>query len=159
MRAQTLDQATAHRIMHTNLRAVYDALTVVVPDLLKQGSGGIALVASVAGYRGLPLSLVYGPTKAALINLAESLYFDLHPAGIGVYLINPGYVDTPATARNTYSMPALISADAAANATLAGMAAGNFEIHYPKRFTFALKLARIVPYRWYFALIRRITGG
>ena len=94
-----------------------------------------------------------------MINLAESLYLDLRPAGIGVYLVNPGYVDTPATAGNDYAMPGLISAREAADFTLAGIEAGHFEVHYPKRFTLWLKFARLLPYRLYFALVRRVTGS
>ena len=112
----------------------------------------------MAGYSGLPQALVYGPTKAAMINLAESLYFDLRPAGVGIYLVSPGYVDTPATAGNQYTLPALISASQAASETLDGIAAGRFEVHYPKRFTRFLKFARLLPYRLYFALVRRVTG-
>jgi NAD(P)-dependent dehydrogenase (short-subunit alcohol dehydrogenase family) len=158
MQAQNFDLPTANRMLQTNLIAVYNGLAAVLPMLLSQGKGGIALVSSVAGYSGLPQALVYGPTKAAMINLAESLYFDLRPAGIGIYLVSPGYVDTPATAGNQYTMPALISASQAANETLAGIAAGRFEVHYPKRFTRFLKFARLLPYRLYFALVRRVTG-
>jgi NAD(P)-dependent dehydrogenase (short-subunit alcohol dehydrogenase family) len=158
MRAQTFDLERAQAMLQTNLIAVYGGLASVLPQLIAQGSGGIALVSSVAGYSGLPQALVYGPTKAALINLAESLYFDLHPAGIGVYLVNPGYVDTPATAGNPYPMPALISPQQAATATLAGIEAGHFDIHFPRRFTGWLKLARLLPYRLYFTLVRRVTG-
>lgn len=158
MRAQNFDLPAARRMLHTNLEAVYGGLDCLLPRLLAQGHGGIALVSSVAGYSGLPQALVYGPTKAAMINLAESLYLDLRPAGVGVYLVSPGYVDTPATAGNDYPMPALISAREAADATIAGIEAGRFEIHYPKRFTTWLKLARLLPYRLYFALVRRVTG-
>jgi NAD(P)-dependent dehydrogenase (short-subunit alcohol dehydrogenase family) len=158
MRADSFELGAARRMLDTNLVAVFGGLAAVLPMLLEQRSGGIALVSSVAGYSGLPQALVYGPTKAALINLAESLYLDLHPAGIGVYLVNPGYVDTPATATNAYRMPALISAAQAAAATLDGIAAGRFEVHYPKRFTTWLKFARLLPYRLYFALVRRVTG-
>lgn len=158
MQAQTFDLPTANRMLQTNLVAVYHGLAAVLPMLLSQGKGGIALVSSVAGYSGLPQALVYGPTKAAMINLAESLYFDLRPAGVGVYLVSPGYVDTPATAGNPYTMPALISTSQAADETLAGIAAGQFEVHYPKRFTRFLKFARLLPYRLYFALVRRVTG-
>jgi NAD(P)-dependent dehydrogenase (short-subunit alcohol dehydrogenase family) len=158
MRAQTFDGEAARRMLDTNLTAVFGGLSSVLPMLLAQRGGGIALVSSVAGYSGLPQALAYGPTKAALINLAESLYLDLRPAGIGVYLVNPGYVDTPATASNAYRMPALISAREAAEATLAGIAEGRFEIHYPKRFTRWLKFARLLPYRLYFPLIHRVTG-
>lgn len=158
MRAETFDLGTARRILDTNLVSVYGGLAAVLPVLMAQRAGGIALVASVAGYSGLPHALAYGPTKAAMINLAESLYLDLRPLGVGVYLVNPGYVDTPATAVNTYTMPALITAREAAEATLAGIAAGRFEVHYPKRFTSWLKFARLLPYRLYFAAVRRVTG-
>jgi short-subunit dehydrogenase len=119
----------------------------------------VAIVASVAGYVGLPKALVYGPSKAALINLAESLYGDLHPLGLGVYLVNPGFVDTPLTRKNEFRMPALIGADEAARATLDGIAAGRFEIHYPARFTRWVKLARLLPYRLQFWLVRKATGS
>ena len=158
MRAQDYQLDAARRMVDTNLNAVFGGLAALLPMLIAQGGGGLALVSSVAGYGGLPHALVYGPTKAALINLAEALYLDLRPAGVGVYLVNPGYVDTPATASNAYRMPALISAGEAADATLAGIEAGRFEVHYPKRFTRWLKLARLLPYRLYFPLVRRVTG-
>jgi short-subunit dehydrogenase len=158
MRAQDFELAAALRLVDTNLHAVLNGLATVLPMLLSQRSGGIAIVSSVAGYSGLPKALVYGPTKAALINLAESLYMDLSPAGIDVYLVNPGFVKTPLTAENDFTMPALISAQAAAEATLAGIEAGRFEIHYPRRFTGMLKFARLLPYRLYFAAVRRMTG-
>jgi short-subunit dehydrogenase len=126
--------------------------------LLKQGAGGVAICSSVAGYRGLPTSLVYGATKAALINLAETLYMDLSPRGIGVWIVNPGFVKTPLTDRNEFRMPALISADEAAQHIIDGLASGRFEIHFPKRFTRWLKLFRLLPYGIYFRLIRRVTG-
>jgi NAD(P)-dependent dehydrogenase (short-subunit alcohol dehydrogenase family) len=158
MRAQTFELEAARRMLDTNLVAVYAGLAAVIPMLRAQRGGALALVSSVAGYSGLPQALAYGPTKAALINLAESLYLDLRPEGIGVHLVSPGYVDTPATAGNAYRMPALISAHEAARATLAGIAAGRFEVHYPKRFTLWLKFARLLPYRLYFAIVRRVTG-
>jgi short-subunit dehydrogenase len=115
------------------------------------------VVSSVAGYGGLPTALVYGASKAALINLAETLYLDLAPRGIGVYVINPGFVKTPLTDLNTFAMPALISVEAAAEAIISGFSRGDFEIHFPKRFTWWLKLLRLLPYRWYFALVHKAT--
>jgi NAD(P)-dependent dehydrogenase (short-subunit alcohol dehydrogenase family) len=124
----------------------------------KAGSAGhISLVGSVAGYRGLPKSLAYGPTKAALINLAETLYLDLHDKGIGVSLINPGFVKTPLTAQNDFKMPALISPEEAATEILAGWANGEFEIHFPKRFTRAMKTMQAMPYGLFFSAIRRFV--
>lgn len=158
VRAWELDAADARRLVDVNLNGVINGLPALVRQLLQQNSGGMAIVSSVAGYGGLPSALVYGATKAALINLAETLYLDLAPRGIGVYLINPGFVKTPLTDKNTFKMPALISADEAAREIIAGFARGSFEIHFPRRFTLWLKLLRLLPYRWYFALIHKGTG-
>lgn len=158
VRAWELESASARRLLDVNINGVINSLPPVIGQLLQQGSGGIAVVSSVAGYGGLPTALVYGASKAALINLAETLYLDLAPRGIGVYVINPGFVKTPLTDRNTFAMPALISVEAAAEAIISGFARGDFEIHFPKRFTLWLKLLRLLPYRWYFALVRKGTG-
>jgi short-subunit dehydrogenase len=136
-------------------------LDAVLPILHKQaaaGQGGhLCLVSSVAGYRGLPRSLAYGPTKAALINLAEALYLDLQPLGLGVSVVNPGFVETPLTAQNDFHMPALITPPQAAQAMLDGWARGDFELHFPKRFTRWLRLMRLLPYRLYFPLVKKVT--
>ena len=120
-------------------------------------SGGIALVSSVAGYRGLPKSLIYGPTKAALINLAETMYIDLKEKGLDVYLICPGFVKTPMTDKNDFEMPSLITPEAAALEIINGFEKGEFEIHFPKRFTNMLKILRHLPYSLYFAAIKKST--
>jgi NAD(P)-dependent dehydrogenase (short-subunit alcohol dehydrogenase family) len=158
MRADQFDLARAEQLLAVNLHGPLNCLDAVLPTLLAQRSGGIVLVASVAGYRGLPQALIYGPSKAALIHLAEGLYLDLRKSGIGVYLVNPGFVDTPLTESNDFAMPALMAADKAARRTLEGIAAGRFEIHYPRRFTFWLKLLRLLPYPAYFWAVRRFTG-
>ncbi|MCM2289487.1 MAG: SDR family NAD(P)-dependent oxidoreductase [Sulfuritalea sp.] len=157
MRAWQLDVEGIDRLLDINLRAPMAATACLIPQLLKQGGGVLAFVSSVAGYRGLPKAAAYGPTKAALINFAETLYLDLAPRGLSVYLINPGFVATPMTAANDFEMPALISPQQAAEEIIAGFASGRFEIHFPRRFTAWLKLLRLLPYRLYFALVRRFT--
>jgi short-subunit dehydrogenase len=158
MRAWELTGPKARALLETNLHAVIGTVAAVVPTLLEQERGAIGIVASVAGYGGLPKALVYGASKAALINFTETLYLDLHARGLGVYLINPGFVRTPLTARNDFPMPHLIDADRAAREIVAGLERGEFEIHFPKAFSRQLKLLRLLPYRWYFAAIRRSTG-
>ena len=157
MRAWELDPARLDQMLDINLRAPMAAAAQLIPLLLRQGGGAMAFVASVAGYRGLPKAAAYGPTKAALINFAETLYLDLAPRGISVFLINPGFVATPMTAGNDFAMPALISPQEAAGEIIAGFARGGFEIHFPRRFTNWLKLLRLLPYRLYFSLVRRFT--
>lgn len=134
-------------------------LDAVLPHMLRARAGHISLVGSVAGYRALPQALAYGPTKAAIGHLAEALYLDLHDQGLGVSLVSPGFVDTPLTAQNTFTMPALLSTQQAAERMLTGWASGDFEIHFPKRFTFWLRLLRHLPDALYFATVRRTTGG
>ncbi len=147
----------ARRMVMTNLAAYYDALALLLPSMLQAGKGHLALIASVAGYVGLPKATVYGPTKAALINLAEILYNDLHQLGINVFLINPGFIATRLTEKNDFAMPALLGPEQAAAAIMAGMERGEFEIHFPRRFTSWLKLIQLMPYRWRFALMQRLV--
>jgi NAD(P)-dependent dehydrogenase (short-subunit alcohol dehydrogenase family) len=158
MRADAMDIDAIEQMLDVNLRSVFHVLDAVLPTLITQGSGGIGIVSSVAGFGGLPRALGYGPTKAALINLAETLYLDLHAKGLGVYLINPGFVDTPATKQNDFEMPALISAQEAAEQIVLGMERGEFHIHFPRRFTNWLRFAQLLPYRAYFWLIHKVTG-
>ena len=157
LRAWDLTTDTARQTVHTNLLGVMDGVAAVVPQMLRQQCGAIAIVGSVAGYRGLPKALAYGPSKAALINFAETLYLDLAPQGVSVFIINPGFVATPLTAQNDFDMPALISAEDAARRIVRGFAGGAFEIHFPQRFTRVMKLLRWLPDRLYFSLVSRGT--
>ncbi len=158
MRAMNLDLDEALRHQQINVTGAWHLLAAVLPALQARGQGHISLVSSVAGFRGLPQGLAYGPTKAALINLAESLYLDLRPQGIGVSLITPGFVATPLTAGNAFPMPAVITPAQAAEAIVRGWEAGAFHIHFPRRFSRVMKLLRLLPYRWYFAAVHRATG-
>ena len=158
MRATEFDLDDALRHVQVNQVGALYVLDAVLPRLLAQRSGHLSLVSSVAGYRGLPNSMAYGPTKAALINLAETLYLDLAPQGIGVSVVNPGFVETPLTAQNAFAMPALITPEQAASAMVEGWAAGRFEIHFPKRFTLWLKALSHLSDGLYFRAVRRATG-
>lgn len=158
IRAWELNETDSRTLLEINLHGPVNTAAAVLPGLLAQRRGAIGIVASVAGYSGLPKALIYGASKAALINFCESLYLDLHPKGLGVYLVMPGFVKTPLTDRNDFPMPNLISAEEAARAILAGLRNGDFEIHFPKAFTRKLKFLRLLPYRLYFALIRKATG-
>ncbi|MEI8029499.1 MAG: SDR family NAD(P)-dependent oxidoreductase [Comamonadaceae bacterium] len=159
MSATSIDLKEMLRHCEINYVGALHLLDAVLPYFLSRPGtpAHISLVASVAGYCGLPGSLAYGPTKAALINLAEALYLDLQNNGIGVSLVNPGFVDTPLTAQNHFKMPALISSEIAAQEILRGWARGEFEIHFPKRFTYWMKALKLLPYRASFLATQRVT--
>lgn len=157
-RATQFDLAEMLRHNQVNYVGALYVLSAVLPHFLARKAGHISLVSSVAGYRGLPQSLAYGPTKAALINLAETLYLDLQDSHIGVSLICPGFVETPLTAQNKFAMPGLIKPEQAAEEILRGWASGQFEIHFPKRFTLLMKALALLPAALYFPVIRKFTG-
>jgi NAD(P)-dependent dehydrogenase (short-subunit alcohol dehydrogenase family) len=158
MRASDMDMADLRRHLDINYSGALHVLDAVLPAMTARGRGHISLISSVAGFRGLPKSLAYGPTKAALTNLTETLYLDLQPLGLGVSVVHPGFVQTPLTAQNDFTMPALITPPQAAQAMIEGWGQGAFDIHYPKRFTRWMKLLRLLPYRAYFPAVRRFTG-
>ena len=158
MRADEFDIAIAEKTIGTNLLGPMRAVAAVLPQMLQQHTGHIAIVGSVAGYSGLPKALAYGPSKAGIINFCETLYYDLLPQGVSVHMISPGFVATEATAQNDFEMPALISPEQAAQEILQGIQAGKFDIHFPKRFSGFLKFLRILPYPLYFWIVRRFVN-
>jgi short-subunit dehydrogenase len=158
MRSWELQSSVIKQSLEINLQGAYNLLDAVLPLYLQQRSGHIAIVASVAGYTGLPKAIAYGPSKAALINLTQILYTDLSAKGIGVYLINPGFVATRLTEQNDFEMPALITPDEAAREIIKGMRKGEFEIHFPKRFSLWMKLLSRLPDTIRFTLLKKAVG-
>jgi NAD(P)-dependent dehydrogenase (short-subunit alcohol dehydrogenase family) len=144
-------------LMEINVMGTAACLEALLPRMIARGRGRIAVVASVAGYRGLPTSAYYGATKAALINLTESLKFDLDRAGVTIQLVDPGFVRTPLTDRNEFPMPFLISAELAADRIARGLRSRRFEIAFPRPFVAILKVLRCLPYALYFPLVGRST--
>jgi NAD(P)-dependent dehydrogenase (short-subunit alcohol dehydrogenase family) len=140
-----------------NYLGVINVLAAVLPSFRARRSGHVSWIASVAGYFGLPRAASYGPTKAALINLAECLQPELALNGIKTSVINPGFVRTPMTAQNDFEMPYLMEVEDAARATIAGLVKGKFEVAYPKRFVLILKALKLLPYGWFFALVRKFV--
>jgi len=146
------------KIIDVNFLGALNVTHAVLPLLLKQGYGQIALCGSVAGYRGLPNSQPYSAMKAALINFAESLHVELESSNIDVRIINPGFVCTPMTDKNNFAMPMMINADDAAIAIADGLEAASFEIHFPKRLTWLMKLLQLLPAKLFFMITRHIQS-
>lgn len=152
-------EAVRH-LLDANVMTVANALDAVLPAMLARQTGVVAINASLAGYRGLPSAAGYGASKAALINMAEALKLDLEGGGIHVRLISPGFIRTPLTDRNTFPMPFLMPVEAAAERLWRALEKGStFEIVFPRRFAYLLKLLQLLPYPVYFPLVSRITRG
>ena len=145
-------------IMNINFFGVLNCVKVVEEYFKKKQDGHISIVSSVAAYRGLPNSSGYGPSKAALTNLTESLYFDFKKYNVRISLISPGFIKTPLTDQNTFDMPFIKTPEFAADKMYNGLTKGNaFEIHFPKELTIILKFLRILPYRAYLFLINKFV--
>jgi short-subunit dehydrogenase len=154
--ADHFDREVYQRLMAINFMGVVNCLQAIVPLYLKRQQGTIAVVSSVAGYRGLPNASAYGASKAALINLCESLQPELAAGQVSLRLVNPGFVRTPLTDRNEFPMPFLMEVEDAAAQMISGLAGSSFEITFPRRFTWLLKILRILPYAMYLRLTRKL---
>ncbi len=155
---ESLDPAIFETAMATNYLGVVNALAGLLPKMVTRRCGHVAWIASVAGYVGLPKAAAYGPSKAALINLAESLKPELDMRGVTLSIINPGFVETPLTAQNDFYMPFLMKAPEAAKLSIDGLARRRFEIAYPLRFVMIMKLARLLPYALFFRMIQTMLN-
>jgi short-subunit dehydrogenase len=153
---RSFDRETYQRLMNINYMGVVNCMQEIVPAFLQRSGGEIAVVSSVAGYRGLPNASAYGASKAALINLCESLQPELAAVNVSLRLINPGFVRTPLTDRNEFPMPFLMEVDDAAARIVKGLAGSGFEITFPRRFTWLLKIMSILPYGLYLRLTRKL---
>lgn len=142
-RVEDIDETALEALIAVNLGSLFP-LAKLAPKILREG-GQLILFGSVAGYLGLPRGQPYSATKAAVANLAETLRVELAPR-VDVRLVSPGFVRTRLTDKNSFAMPAILSAEAAAKEVMRGMQRRGFEIHFPPRFTLAMKLLRLLPY-------------
>ncbi len=156
MSSSDYDVAKVAQSMDVNYMGIANALEPLIPGMLARGKGHLALVASVAGYRGLPQAVAYAPSKAAIISLAEVLRLELGRKGLTVSLVNPGFVDTPMTEVNTFPMPYIVDADDAAERILRGLKRGKFEIAFPWQLVAMLKMLRIMPNAIFLKLAGRL---
>ena len=156
--AKDFKAADLRKLIELNVMGVANGIEAVLPGMLACNAGRLAIVASVAGYAGLPTSAYYGCSKGGLINMVESLAFDLRQTGVKLQLINPGFVKTPLTDKNDFNMPFLVPAEEAARVIAKGLESDRFEIAFPTAFVLILKFLRMLPYRLYFPLVGKSTG-
>ncbi len=155
-RSDSFSAAGYRRVFEVNVVGVANGIEALLAHLRGREGAEICLMGSLSAYRGLPEAAPYGASKAALLSLAESLAPGLRRDGIYVRIINPGFVRTPMTAGNPFSMPLIMSADRAANIILKGLEREQFEIAFPARLVWALKVTRCLPAQWWFRLGRRM---
>lgn len=158
MPADQFDAAAAGKVFDLNLKGLANGLEPLLKSFLERGRGRIALTASVAGYRGLPRAAAYCASKAGTIALAESLAAEIGHKGVTVQVICPGFVRTPLTDKNEFPMPFLMEPEDAAERIWKGLHGNGFEIAFPRRFVWQLKLLKLLPAKLYFALVRKATG-
>ncbi|MFK8068444.1 MAG: SDR family NAD(P)-dependent oxidoreductase [Gammaproteobacteria bacterium] len=156
MTLDNLDMDSLQQLVEINLVGAFNVVHAVLPILSAQKNGQIALCGSVSGYTGLPNGQPYSATKAAIINLAESLRAETRNKGIDVKLINPGFVKTPMTELNNFSMPMIIEPEDAANIIATQLQSNRFEIHFPKKFSCIMKILTFLPYNLYFYLMTKL---
>ena len=154
LNVQRYDASIAAQSMSVNYLGIAHVVEALLPAMILRRSGHLALVSSVAGYRGMPKAAAYGPSKAAVISLAEVLKTECDRHGVAISIVNPGFVDTPMTQVNTFPMPFMVSARDAADRILRGLEKGRFEIAFPWQLVALLKLARMLPYPLYFWFAR-----
>ena len=145
-------------VMETNFFGVLYCINAVENYFKNKRDGHISIVSSIAAYRGLPNSSGYGPSKAALTNLTESLYFDFKKYNVRISLVSPGFIKTPLTDKNEFPMPFIKSPEFAAEKMFKGLTKSKaFEIHFPKALTILLKIFRVLPYKIYLFLIDKVV--
>ena len=145
-------------VFKVNFFGTLNSIKTVEEYFKNKKEGIITIVSSIAGYRGLPNSTGYGPSKSALNNLAESLYFDFKRSNVRVCLVSPGFIKTPMTDKNDFKMPFLKTTEYAAEKIYDGLINKNiFEIHFPKSLTLILKILSFLPSKIYFGLVGKMT--
>jgi short-subunit dehydrogenase len=153
---RSLNLEKVKKIMEVNYLGTINSINSVYNYFKKKRSGHISMVSSVAGYRGLPAGGAYCASKSALTTFAESLYFDMKRFNVRVSVVHPGFIKTPMTDQNDFSMPMIKSPEFAANEIFKGVTQSNaFEIHFPKPFTFIMKILKIMPNWLYLKLIKK----
>ena len=153
-----IDVEQMEEVFRVNFFGTVNSIKAVEKYFKDKKSGIITIVSSIAGYRGLPNSTGYGPSKSALNNLAESLYFDFKRYNVRVSLVSPGFIKTPMTDKNDFKMPFLKTTEYAAEKIYDGLInKKNFEIHFPKSLTLILKILSLLPSKIYFSLIGKMT--
>ena len=153
-----IDVEQIENVFKVNFFGTINSIKAVEEHFKNKKNGIITIVSSIAGYRGLPNTTGYGPSKSALISLAESLYLDFERYNVRFCLVCPGFIKTPMTDKNDFKMPFLKTSEFAADKIYDGLINKNqFEIHFPKELTLTLTFFKLLPSKIYFYLVKKLT--
>ncbi len=155
MKLEDFDPELFRRIIEVNYLGAVNGIAAALPIMRRHG-GQILVTASLTAYRGLPLAAPYGASKAAVLSMLEALKPEVDRTGVRLRVINPGFVRTRLTEKNDFRMPQIIPPERAAEYIVREIDGTHFEIFFPKRIGWLLKLLRVLPYRLYFAATRRV---
>ncbi len=153
LKAQDWEPDTVERICETNYMGGMRVLGHLAPDFARRDHGHLVLIGSLAGFTGLPGATGYGSSKAALMHMAENLYADLRKTNVKVQLVNPGFIKTRLTEKNDFHMPFIVTADKAAELTMAAMRSNRFQTSFPTVFSWFFRVGRFLPKKLFLSLM------
>ena len=155
--AENFSVANFRKTVDVNLMGEVNCMGPLVPLMIGRRRGHIVLMGSLTAVFGLPTAASYGATKAALNSVAQAFRPDFERFGVAISVINPGFVKTPATDKNTFPMPFLVDVDHAVDRIMSGIERGSFDIAFPWQMSWGLRLMNILPYWAKFAITRRMV--
>jgi short-subunit dehydrogenase len=157
MNVENFNTHEISNMINVNYLGIVNMFAALLPYKKSGKRVTIAAITSPSGWRGLPGAIGYGSSKAAVINLMESMRPEIDEYGFDLRVVNPGFIKTRLTDKNSFKMPQLMSASDAATRTLKGLQTKKFDISFPNPFLSYLKLLRIVPYSWFFYIMKKIN--
>jgi NAD(P)-dependent dehydrogenase (short-subunit alcohol dehydrogenase family) len=156
--ATEFDTGRVRDVVETNLMGTVHCLGAILPGFVKRRRGEVVVVSSaIAGFCGMPSAGAYGATKAALINMAESLKPQLDPLGVRLTVVCPGFIDTPMSRRGEFPTLFMTTETEAARAVLSGLRSSRFRVTFPLRMALVTGILRLLPYRLFFVITRRLA--
>lgn len=137
--------ADAEQVLRVNVFGMLYLYDAVIPSMVERRSGRFAGVASIAGLRGIPAAAPYSASKAAMQSFLEASRVELAPYGVGVTIVNPGFIATAMTEKNRFRMPFLMTAERAAKIIANGLERGKRVIEFPRPMSLLMRTVRVLP--------------
>lgn len=144
---------TARELIDINLIGVLNTFEAALEKMIKQKSGHLVAISSIAALNGLPGVSAYSATKAAVGKICESFSLDLKNENINVTCVYPGFIDTPLTQKNPHPMPSMIGVEEAAKKVYQGVKRKKLRVFFPFKFTLMVRILSVLPRRVYLKIM------